>query len=30
VPEVSALPSDARGQLIRDGRDLMLATYAHT
>lgn len=28
VPEVSALPRDARGQLIRDGRDLMLATYA--
>ena len=29
MPEVSALPQDARGQLIRDGRDLMLATYAH-
>lgn len=29
VPEVSALPRDARGQLIRDGRDVMLATYAH-
>ncbi len=29
VPEVSALPRDARGQLIRDGRDMMLATYAH-
>jgi len=29
MPEVSALPRDARGQLIRDGRDLMLATYAH-
>jgi thiosulfate dehydrogenase len=28
MPEVSALPHDARGQLIRDGRDLMLATYA--
>ena len=28
VPEVSALPRDTRGQLIRDGRDLMLATYA--
>ena len=28
MPEVSALPRDARGQLIRDGRDLMLATYA--
>jgi thiosulfate dehydrogenase len=29
MPEVSALPRDARGQLIRDGRDLMLATYAY-
>src|SRR5215510_11318478 len=29
MPEVSALPRDARGQLIRDGRDMMLATYAH-
>jgi len=29
MPEVSALPRDARGQLIRDGRDVMLATYAH-
>src|SRR5438445_5586097 len=29
MPEVSALPRDARGQLIRDGRDLMRATYAH-
>jgi len=28
MPQVSALPRDARGQLIRDGRDLMLATYA--
>src|SRR2546430_1022115 len=28
MPEVSALPRDARGQLIRGGRDLMLATYA--
>src|SRR5438552_8933514 len=28
MPEVSALPRDARGQSIRDGRDLMLATYA--
>jgi thiosulfate dehydrogenase len=28
VPEVSALPRDARGQLIREGRDIMLATYA--
>lgn len=27
--QVSALPRDARGQLVRDGRDLMLATYAH-
>jgi len=29
MPEVSALPRDARGQLIRDGRDMILATYAH-
>src|SRR5262245_19789502 len=29
MPEVSALPRDAKGQLIRDGRDLVLATYAH-
>lgn len=29
VPEVSALPRDISGQLIRDGRDMMLATYAH-
>lgn len=29
MPEVSALPNDARGQLIRNGRDLVLATYAH-
>ncbi|MFX9680520.1 hypothetical protein ABTP05_19300, partial [Acinetobacter baumannii] len=29
MPEVRALPRDARGQLIRDGRDIMLATYAH-
>ncbi len=28
MPQVSALPRDARGQFIRDGRDLMLATYA--
>lgn len=28
MPEVSALPNDARGQLIRDGRDLVMATYA--
>jgi thiosulfate dehydrogenase len=28
MPEVSALPRDARGQSIRDGRDLILATYA--
>ena len=28
MPQVSALPRDARGQLIRDGRDVMLATYA--
>lgn len=29
MPEVSALPRDDRGQLIRAGRDLILATYAH-
>jgi thiosulfate dehydrogenase len=29
VPEVGALPNDARGQLIRRGRDLITATYAH-
>src|SRR5262245_56602722 len=29
MPEVSALPRDARGQLIRDGRDLMRANSAH-
>ena len=29
MPEVSALPRDARGELIREGRDMMLATYAH-
>jgi thiosulfate dehydrogenase len=29
MPEVSALPRDGHGQLIRAGRDLMLATYAH-
>jgi thiosulfate dehydrogenase len=29
MPEVSALPRDARGQLIREGRDLVLATYAY-
>src|SRR5438552_4176942 len=28
MPQVSALPRDARGQLVRDGRDLVLATYA--
>lgn len=28
MPEVSALPRDAKGQLIRDGRDLVRATYA--
>jgi thiosulfate dehydrogenase len=29
VPEVSALPDDDRGRLIRRGRDLITATYAH-
>jgi thiosulfate dehydrogenase len=29
VPEVGALPQDERGQLIRRGRDLITATYAH-
>lgn len=29
VPEVGALPNDAQGQLIRRGRDLITATYAH-
>jgi thiosulfate dehydrogenase len=29
VPEVGALPDDANGRLIRRGRDLVRATYAH-
>ena len=29
VPEVGALPNDENGQLIRRGRDLITATYAH-
>ena len=29
LPQVSALPRDISGQLIRDGRDILLATYAH-
>jgi thiosulfate dehydrogenase len=29
VPEVDALPYDARGRLTRRGRDLVTATYAH-
>jgi thiosulfate dehydrogenase len=29
VPEVGALPNNANGQLIRRGRDLVTATYAH-
>jgi thiosulfate dehydrogenase len=29
VPEVGALPDDARGRLVRRGRDLITATYAH-
>jgi thiosulfate dehydrogenase len=29
VPEVGALPNDAHGQLVRRGRDLIAATYAH-
>lgn len=29
APEVSALPYDAHGQLVRRGRDLFVATYAH-
>jgi thiosulfate dehydrogenase len=29
VPEVGALPDDAQGRLIRRGRDLITATYAH-
>jgi thiosulfate dehydrogenase len=29
VPEVGALPRDAYGMLVREGRDLITATYAH-
>lgn len=29
VPDVGALPYDAKGQLVRRGRDLITATYAH-
>lgn len=29
VPEIGALPDDASGRLIRRGRDLITATYAH-
>ena len=29
VPEVGALPNDANGRLVRGGRDLITATYAH-
>jgi thiosulfate dehydrogenase len=29
APEVSALPDDANGRLVRRGRDLITATYAH-
>ncbi|HMJ30015.1 MAG TPA: cystathionine gamma-synthase, partial [Xanthobacteraceae bacterium] len=29
VPEVGALPNDAFGQMVRRGRDLITATYAH-
>jgi thiosulfate dehydrogenase len=29
VPEVGALPRDANGLLVRQGRDLITATYAH-
>lgn len=29
VPDVGALPYDAHGQLVRRGRDLFVATYAH-
>lgn len=29
VPEVGALPDDANGRLVRRGRDLITATYAH-
>jgi thiosulfate dehydrogenase len=29
VPEIGALPDDANGRLVRRGRDLISATYAH-
>jgi thiosulfate dehydrogenase len=29
VPEIGALPDDAHGRLVRHGRDLITATYAH-
>ena len=29
VPEIGALPDDANGRLVRQGRDLISATYAH-
>jgi thiosulfate dehydrogenase len=29
VPEIGALPRDAHGRLVREGRDLNTATYAH-
>jgi thiosulfate dehydrogenase len=29
VPEVGALPDDSQGRLVRHGRDLVAATYAH-
>jgi thiosulfate dehydrogenase len=29
VPDVGALPYDAHGLLVRRGRDLIVATYAH-
>jgi len=29
VPEIGALPDDAHGRLVRRGRDLITATYAH-
>lgn len=29
VPDVDALPDDANGRLVRGGRDLVTATYAH-
>ena len=29
VPEMGALPNNAHGRLVRRGRDLITATYAH-